>query len=140
MSVCEKGHTVLPKELAELADLPGNRFIGIKVDRGLDWVTALGGSTIKVSEDDIIFKPPAASPDLTAKISDSDLAGALGPVFFGLCFNAADASPAFGSSMGHQRASQLIFVMAAALNFCTLPLIFTLPRDMMKTKAATDGD
>eukprot|EP00930_Biecheleria_cincta_P082324 TRINITY_DN7207_c0_g1_i1.p1 TRINITY_DN7207_c0_g1~~TRINITY_DN7207_c0_g1_i1.p1 ORF type:complete len:650 (-),score=127.08 TRINITY_DN7207_c0_g1_i1:54-2003(-) len=72
MSVCEKGHTVLPKELAELADLPGNRFIGIKVDRGLDWVTALGGSTIKVSEDDIIFKPPAASPDLTAKISDSD--------------------------------------------------------------------
>lgn len=68
----EKGHTVLPKELAELADLPGNRFIGIKVDQGLDWVNALGGSTIKVSEDDITFKPPAASSDLTANIGDSD--------------------------------------------------------------------
>lgn len=72
MSAFDKGHTVLPKELAELADQPGNRFIGIKVDQGLDWVNALSGSTIKVSQDDITFKPPANSSDLTAKLGDSD--------------------------------------------------------------------
>lgn len=69
-----------------------------------------------------------------------DLAGALGPVFFGMCFNVVDASPTLSSSMGHQRAAQLIFVMAATLNLCALPLVCSLPRDLIKTKAAAGGD
>jgi len=65
-----------------------------------------------------------------------NVAGFLGTVCFGALFNMLDTNLVVGSGVDHKQTAKLIFVFGAILSLCAMPIIVTLPRDIMQQKPA----